>query len=112
MVRLGGRPAQVAPAVKVSVAQLCPALRDPKDRSPPGSSVHGILQARTLEWLAMPFSSGIFPTQGPDPGLPHGRQIMCARLHLAVSGGGRGQVVVFRRLGKDSRAARPAGAGG
>ena len=33
-------------------------LCDPMDCSPPGSSVHGILQARILEWVAMPFSSG------------------------------------------------------
>ena len=33
-------------------------LRDPMDCSPPGSSVHGILQARRLEWVAMPFSRG------------------------------------------------------
>ena len=34
------------------------------DCSPPGSSVHGILQARILEWVAIPFSRGIFPPQG------------------------------------------------
>ena len=44
--------------VKVLVAQSCPTLCDPMDCSPRGSSVHGILQARTLEWVAMPFSSG------------------------------------------------------
>ena len=38
------------------VAQLCPTLCDPMDCSPLGSSVHGILQARTLEWVALPFS--------------------------------------------------------
>ena len=38
------------------VAQLCPTLRDPMDRSLPGSSVHGILQARVLEWVAIAFS--------------------------------------------------------
>ena len=32
------------------VAQLCPTLSDPMDSSPPGSSVHGIFQARVLEW--------------------------------------------------------------
>ena len=32
--------------------QSCPTLCDPMDCSPPGSSVHGILQARTLEWVA------------------------------------------------------------
>ena len=40
------------------VAQSCPTLRDPMDCSPPGSSVHGIFQARVLEWgsLKSPFS--------------------------------------------------------
>ena len=40
------------------VAQSCPSLRDPVDCSPPGSSVRGILQARILEWVAMPSSRG------------------------------------------------------
>ena len=39
--------------------QLCPTLYNPMDCSPPGSSVHGILQARILEWVAMPFSKSI-----------------------------------------------------
>ena len=38
--------------VCVLVTQLCPTLCDPMDCSPPDSSVHGILQARTLEWVA------------------------------------------------------------
>ena len=38
------------------VAQSCPTLCDPVECSPPGSSVHGILQARILEWVAIPFS--------------------------------------------------------
>ena len=38
------------------VAQPCPTLRVPMDCSPPGSSVHGIFQARVLEWGAMAFS--------------------------------------------------------
>ena len=37
--------------------QLCPTLCDPIDGSPPGSPVPGILQARTLEWVAISFSS-------------------------------------------------------
>ena len=37
------------------VAQSCPTLRDPMDCSPPGSSVHGIFQARVLEWGAIAF---------------------------------------------------------
>ena len=43
---------------KVLVAQLRPTLRNPMDCSLPGSSVHGILQARILEWVAIPFSRG------------------------------------------------------
>jgi len=39
-------------------AQSCPVLCDPVDCSPPGSSVHGILQASILEWIAMPSSRG------------------------------------------------------
>ena len=38
--------------------QPYPILRDPMDYSPPGSSVHGILQARILEWIAIPFCKG------------------------------------------------------
>ena len=41
-----------------SVALSCPTLCDPVDCSPPGSSVHGILQARILEWVVMPSSRG------------------------------------------------------
>ena len=37
--------------------QPCPTLSDPMDCSPPGSSVHGIFQARVLEWAATAFSS-------------------------------------------------------
>ena len=39
-------------------AQSCPTLCSPRDCRPPGSSVHGILQARILEWVAIPFSRG------------------------------------------------------
>ena len=42
--------------------QLCPTLCDPMNCSPPGSSVHGILQARILEWVAMP-SSRVYKTE-------------------------------------------------
>ena len=41
------------------VAQSCPTLRDPMDCSPPGSSVHGIFQARVLEWGAIAFSPDV-----------------------------------------------------
>ena len=45
-------------------AQPCPPLRDSHDCSLTGSSVHGIFQARILEWVAISFSRGIFLTQG------------------------------------------------
>ena len=54
-----GPPAQACVCV-CSVAQTCPTLCDPMDGSPPDSSVHGILQARILEWVAMPSSRGSF----------------------------------------------------
>ena len=42
----------------VKLLQLCPTLCNPTEWSPPGTSVHGILQARILEWVAMPSSRG------------------------------------------------------
>ena len=44
--------------IVVLVTQLCPTLCDLMDCGPPGSSVHGILQEKTLEWIAIPFSRG------------------------------------------------------
>ena len=49
-------PIQLPVCVCAKLLQLCPILCDTVDSSPPGSSVHGILQARILEWVAMPFS--------------------------------------------------------
>ena len=46
------------------VAQLCPAFCDPTDCSLPGSSVHGILLARILEWVAVPSSRGSSQSRG------------------------------------------------
>ena len=47
--------------VKKWITQSCPTPCNPMDCSPPGSSVHGILQARTLEWVAIPFSRSSWP---------------------------------------------------
>ena len=58
------------------ISQSCPTLCNPVDCSPPSSSVHGILQARIVEWIAISFSRGIFPTWGLNPGLPHCRQTL------------------------------------
>ena len=52
----------------------CPTLGDPMDCSLPGSSDHGIFQAKVLEWVAIYFSRGIFPIQGLNLGLPHSWQ--------------------------------------
>ena len=51
------------------VTQSCPTLCDPVGCSLPGSSVHGILQARILEWVAIP-SPGDLPNPGIKPGSP------------------------------------------
>ena len=48
--------AEVAAAAAKSL-QSCPTLCDPIDGSPPGSPIPGILQARTLEWVAISFSN-------------------------------------------------------
>ena len=56
-------------------------LFDPMDCSLSGSSVHGILQARILEWDAMPFSRRIFPTQRSNLGLLHCRWILYCLSH-------------------------------
>jgi len=49
-------PPPAAAAAAAKSLQLCPTLYDPIDGSPPGSPVPGILQARTLEWVAIAFS--------------------------------------------------------
>ena len=59
----------VSLSMYVLVAKLCLTLCDPMDRSPPGSSVHGILQARILSGLPFP-SPGDFPDPGIKPGFP------------------------------------------
>ena len=68
--------------MKVLVAQLCLTLCDPMDCNPPGSSVHGIPQARILEWVAIPLGyQGIFPTQGSNQGLLHCKWILDCLSH-------------------------------
>ena len=50
--------------VHAQLLQLCPTLCNPLDGNPPGSSVHGVLQARILDWVATPS-----PGDLPDPGI-------------------------------------------
>ena len=65
-------------------------------------TIHGILQARILEWLAVPFSRGIFPTQGSNPGLPHCRWIL---YQLSHKGGPR--ILEWVTYPFSSRASQP-----
>ena len=62
--------------VKVKVAQSCLTLYDPMNHR-----VHEILQTRILEWVAFPFSRGIFLTQGLNPGLSHCRWLLYQLSH-------------------------------
>ena len=58
------------------VTRLCPTLYDSMDYT-----VYGILKARMLEWVAIPFSRGIFPNQGSNPDLLHCRWILYQLRH-------------------------------
>ena len=71
--------------VKMLVAQSCPTLCNPMDCSQPCSSVHTILQARIPEWVAIPFSRGIFKTQGLNLGLLYCRLIYAVLSHSVMS---------------------------
>ena len=73
---VSGSPGQSSPAPLCDVwacvrAQLCPTLCDPMDCSPPGSSVHGFLQARIQEMGCHPLLQGIFLTWGSKSCLLH-----------------------------------------
>ena len=61
----------VAPVcTRAKLLQSCQTLSDPMNCNSPGSSVHGMLQARILEWVALPSSRGVLPPhQGSNPHL-------------------------------------------
>ena len=63
------------------VAQLCPALCDCMDCSPPGSYVHGDSPGKNTGVACHALLQGIFPTQGSKPGLSHCRQILYCLSH-------------------------------
>ena len=63
--------------------ESCSTVCNPVDYSLPGSSVHGILQARVLEWVAVPFSKGSSQTKGLNPALLHCMQSL---YHLSHQG--------------------------
>ena len=83
--------------VKVKIAQSCPTLCDPMDHT-----VHGILQARILEWVAFPFSKVIFPIQGLNPGLPH-----CRRILYQLSHKGNPRILEWVTYSFSSRSSQP-----
>ena len=70
----------------VLATQLCLALCNRMEYSPLDSSVHGILQARILEWVAISFSRGSCMTQGSNLGLPDCKQTL---YHLSHQGSPR-----------------------
>ena len=74
------------------VSQSCPTLHDPMHCSPPGSSIHGIFQARVLEWGAIAFSSnagdpGSIPGSGRSPGEGSGYPLQCSCLKNSTDRG-------------------------
>ena len=72
------------PYLCAKLLQSCLTLCNPVDCSLPSSPVHAIFQARTLEWVAIPFLQGIFPTQGLNPGLLRCRQILSFLSHQGL----------------------------
>ena len=72
------------------VAQLCPTLCDPIDCRLPGSSVHGISQARILEWVAISFSSfhvlAIVKSAAMNSGVPVSLSILVSLMCMSSSG--------------------------
>ena len=80
--------------MKVLIAQSCLTLCDPMDYSPPASSVHGILQVRILEWVAI--SS---PGDLPDPGIkPRSLALQADTLTSEPQGGTQGKEVLKVKL--------------
>ena len=79
---LGGLKSEIlhlTPFNTVKVAQSCLTLCGPMNYT-----VHGIFQARVLEWVAISFCRGILPTQGSNPGLSRCRQILYRLSHQGI----------------------------
>ena len=74
-------------SLPVLVTQLCPTLCDPMNCSPPGSSVHGILQARLLEWVTAPssrFSQHLESASLNSPSLAGGFFTRSPQIHFLI----------------------------
>ena len=84
--------------VYVLASQSGLTLCDAIDCGPPGSSVHGILQARTLDWVAISFSRDL-PTPGTEPRSPALKEtIYRLSPREALSGGWRGRTQGWRQV--------------
>ena len=76
----------VSKNLRSEVAQSCPTLCDPMDSSLPGSAIHGIFQARILEWAAISFSRGSSQPGSPElqtdalPSEPPGKNLKMNKL--------------------------------
>ena len=100
------------PCVKVKseseVAQSCPTLSDPMDCSLPGSSIHGIFQARVLEWGAIAFSLQVYnDTKKADGSLLEGDTWWLSSKGFAWSTGDIGDADSIHGSGRSLRAWQP-----
>ena len=82
----------VCVCVCVLVAQTCLTLSKPMNCTSLGPDIYGILQARILEWVTIPFSKGFPQTQGVKPGLLHCRQILDRLSHQGSRVGDIGSI--------------------
>ena len=87
-------------AAAVLITQSCSTVCNPMNWGPPGSSVRGTLQARILEWIAMPSSRGVFLTQGLNLCLLHVLHWQVASLPLAPPGQPDSTVITSSKFGK------------
>ena len=78
----------LASEVKLLVTQSYLTLCNPMDYNPPGSSIQEILQARLLEWVAIPFSGGSSPPRDQIPRIPARDLLHCRQIiyHLSYWG--------------------------
>ena len=96
------RPAAAAAA---KLLQSCPTLCDPINGSPPGSAIPGILQARTLEWVAISFSNSFRPKHKYFQNLSDWRASLVAQLikESAYNAGGLGLIPGLGRSPKEGK---------
>ena len=96
------RPAAAAAA---KLLQSCPTLCDPINGSPPGSAIPGILQARTLEWVAISFSNSFRPKHKYFQNLSHWRASLVAQLikESAYNAGSLGLIPGLGRSPKEGK---------